>query len=380
MKQLTYNKNYYKMLKEAFEKVEDQGLKINIDPAASYISNFTLLQPEVEEDPERYLLFSSGDIYASTVFSTYPSINEVKFGKPIADRHAIDVFDNFIIISIADGCGMGELPAKVSRIACEKFKEFLISDLNGKKLPKQIYESMLKAIAYVQTEIVNSADDIVSIGLTTFLGCVIFKIKGEVDKYAVAYINIGDCRGLLMRPKNDICWELVSGYKSRVDVCDARGRLGPADGDCFDLGNFSCGMSICLAGDVLLLMTDGVYDNFDPNVLGKSPQDYGINKTAWDESIPEHRKKRNEIFYSLLKELYTEPSAVKLTQNIYDFVVEKTSGARQQKIDNQIGKYGFNIVPGKMDHSTFCSLILSEEMFQIKSVEEEELDIPPDMM
>ena len=239
---------------------------------------------------------------------------------------------------------------------------------------------MLKAVAYIHTELISSAENFLEIGLTTFLGCVICKIKGEAEKYAVMYINIGDCRGLLMRPKNDICWELVSGYKSRIDVTDARGRLGPCDGDKPDLGNFSCGMNICMAGDILLLMTDGIYDNFDPNVLGKSPQEYGIYVMSWDDSIPEHRKKRNEIFYSLLKELYTEPSAAKLTSNIYDFVVEKTSGARQQKIDNQIGKYGFNIVPGKMDHSTFVSLILNEELFKIKGVEEEELDIPPDMM
>ena len=380
MKPLNYDKSYYKMLKDAFDQQEDQNIKITLEPPSTQIPKFHLLQPEVEEDPERYLLYRSNEQYASAIFSTYPSVDEKKFGKPIADTHSIDIYENCIIVSIADGCGTGELPSKASKLACEKFKEFLMIDIVGKKLPKQIFDSMLKAVAYIQTELINSAENFLEIGLTTFLGCVICKIKGEAEKYAVMYINIGDCRGLLMRPKNDICWELVTGYTSRVDVTDARGRLGPCETDKPDLSNFSTGIDICMSGDILLLMTDGIYDNFDPNVLGKTPQDYGLHEDKWSDSVTEHRKKRNEIFYSLLKELYKEPNAYSLVNNIYDFVVEKTSGARQQKIDNQITRYGFHIIPGKMDHSTFVSLILNEELFKIKGVEEEELDIPPDMM
>lgn len=379
MKTLTYDKTFYKLIKDTYEKQEEINLKIVFDPPNCCTPKFSMLQPQVEEDPERYLIYSAGDNFASTVFSTYPCINEKKIGKPIADTHAIDVFENFIIVSIADGCGMGTLPSIASKTSCQKFRDFLSVELNGKKTIKQVIDTMMKALAYVQTELIAGAEDIHSVGLTTFLGCVILKIKND-DKYAIVYVNIGDCRGVIMRPKSNMCWELVSGYQPRVDVTNACGRLGPTDIDSPDLANFSCGVNVCVTGDNLVLMTDGIYDNFDPNVLGKTPQDYGINKMQWDETIPEHRKKRNEVLFSHLRELYTEPSAVKLTEKVYDYVVSRTSGARQQKIDNQIGKYGFDIVPGKMDHSTFVSLVLTDEMFNIKGVEEEELDIPPDMM
>ena len=253
-------------------------------------------------------------------------------------------------------------------------------ELNGKKTPKQVLDSLLKAIAYIQTELVQSADDIISVGLTTFLGCVILKVKGEPDKYAIAYVNIGDCRGLLVRKNDGVCRDLVLNYNARIDVTNACGRLGPADSDMFDLSNFSCGINFCMTGESLILMSDGISDNFDPNVLGKSPLDYGINKPVWDETIPEHKKKRNEIFYSFVREMYTDPSPLKLTLNVYNFIVDKTSGTRQQKIDNQLGKYGFNIVPGKMDHSTLSTIVISNEIFKIRSTESEELDIPPDMM
>ncbi|KAL7720139.1 PPM-type phosphatase domain-containing protein [Entamoeba marina] len=368
------------MIKDVYDNQEELNMKLVIDPPNCYTPQYSLQIPQQEEDPEVYYTHHTDSTYASTIFSTYPTINEKKFGKPIADTHAIEVFDNFIILSIADGCGMGSLPSDAAQLACKSFKDFLSVELNGKKSPKQIIQVLLQSIAYIQTELIASGEDIHSVGLTTFLGCVILKIKGEDDKFAVAYVNVGDCRGVVMRPRSNICWELVSGYKPRIDVTNACGRLGPTDDDKPDLSNFACGMSICMSGDNLILMSDGIYDNFDPNVLGKSPQDFGINKNVWDETIPEHRKKRNEIFYSLLRELHTEVSPISLTQNVYDFVVEKTSGARQQKIDNQLGKYGFNIVPGKMDHSTFVSLVLSNDMFSIRSTIEEELDIPPDMM
>ncbi|KAL7719133.1 PPM-type phosphatase domain-containing protein [Entamoeba marina] len=345
------------MVKDVYDTQEELNIKLVIDPPNSTLQ-YSLLFPKQEEDPEVYYTYQYENTYASTVFSTYPTIKEKKFGKPIADTHAIDVFDNYIILSIADGCGMGSLPAAASKLACKSFRDYLSVELNGKKSPKQIVQALAQSIAYIQTELIASGEDIHSVGLTTFLGCVILKIKGEDDKFVVAYVNVGDCRGVVMRSMSNICWELVSGYKPRIDVTNACGRLGPTDDDKPDLSNFTCGMSICMSGDNLILMSDGIYDNFDPNVLGKSPQDFGINKNVWDETIPEHRKKRNEIFYSLLRELHTEVSP----------------------INNQLGKYGFNIVPGKMDHSTFVSLILSNDMFNIKSTIEEELDIPPDMM
>ncbi|ELP93963.1 hypothetical protein EIN_181100 [Entamoeba invadens IP1] len=299
MKQLLYDKSYFKMVKEAYDKTEENNLRIVFDPPNCYAPHFSFLQPQIEEDPERYLLYSNTDVYASTIFSTYPSINESKFGKPIADTHAIDIFDNFVVLSIADGCGMGRLPSSASKLACQKFRDYIAVEMNGKKTPKQVVEVLLKSVAYIQTELVGSDEDIHCVGLTTFLGCVILKIKGDADKFAVAYVNVGDCRGILMRPKSNICWELVSGYKSRIDVTNACGRLGPTDVDKPDLGNFSCGINICMTGDNLLLMTDGVYDNFDPNVLGKSPQDFGINKMTWDETIPEHRKRETKFFIRL---------------------------------------------------------------------------------
>jgi len=384
MKALNFDKKYLKALKEACTNQEEQNLKIQFEPPVGSIPHFSLLTPqdrgEEDEDIETYYAAHCSDVYASTVFSTYPTIKEKKFGKPIADCHEVDVFDNYLILSIADGCGMGNLPAEASKLTCKKFKEYLSIELIGKKTPKQVIDVLLKSIAYVQTELVNSSDDIIQVGLTTFLGCVILKIKGEPDKYAIGYVNVGDCRGVLLRKSNDICWELVSGYKARIDVTNSCGRLGPSDSDMFDLSNFSCGMTICMSGDSLSLMSDGISDNFDPNVLGKTPQDYGINKQVWDESIPEHRKKRNEIFYSIVKELYTDPSPIKFTLNVYNFIVDKTSGTRQQKIDNQVGKYGFNIVPGKMDHCTIATIVVNDEIFKIREVEMEELDIPPDMM
>ena len=70
---------------------------------------------------------------------------------------------------------------------------------------------------------------------------------------------------------------------TRKTVCDARdsgGRLGPANNEkaadplyCADLSNLSLFGLPCEEGDLIVLMTDGVHDNLDPQHLGKRPVD-----------------------------------------------------------------------------------------------------------
>ena len=55
---------------------------------------------------------------------------------------------------------------------------------------------------------------------------------------------------------------------SMRDMRDALGALGPVDGQNPELNNLTCSMTICEAGDVVFLTSDGVSDNFDP-VVGK---------------------------------------------------------------------------------------------------------------
>lgn len=72
------------------------------------------------------------------------------------------------------------------------------------------------------------------------------------------------------------------------DPRDPGGRLGPqlSPGEP-DLRNLTLGQALLDEGDFLLLCTDGVHDNLDPELLGLQPSDVGVKAKAWDELTPE---------------------------------------------------------------------------------------------
>jgi len=74
------------------------------------------------------------------------------------------------------------------------------------------------------------------------------------------------------------------------DPTDPGGRLGPSStngkmeesGVLPDLRNLSLYFHEFEEGDLLLLMSDGVHDNLDPQILGYSPLSFGIPCESWD--------------------------------------------------------------------------------------------------
>lgn len=48
-----------------------------------------------------------------------------------------------------------------------------------------------------------------------------------------------------------------------------------------DLRNLEILSAPCKEGDILLFLSDGVHDNFDPQTLGKLPKDLGLEGREW---------------------------------------------------------------------------------------------------
>lgn len=93
------------------------------------------------------------------------------------------------------------------------------------------------------------------------------------------------------------------------NVSDCGGRLGPIvpeKGSEPDLGNLTVDSVIVDEGDIIFLVSDGVHDNLDPQLLGNSPMDLGCPLQCWpgsrtrDESEPVGPVRKNsESYYSL---------------------------------------------------------------------------------
>lgn len=94
------------------------------------------------------------------------------------------------------------------------------------------------------------------------------------------------------------CSDITDGNRMNLtDPRDPGGRLGPytrQGGP--DLRNFDIFSKVCKTGDILLLCSDGVHDNFDPqhlgsllfssfltDIKGKLPRELGIDADTWDD-------------------------------------------------------------------------------------------------
>lgn len=88
-------------------------------------------------------------------------------------------------------------------------------------------------------------------------------------------------------PRARTCTDVTAGNRNNLsDPRDPGGRLGPqarnGGPDLRNLELYSVGL---VPGDILLLFSDGVHDNFDPQNLGKMPTDIGLSYPDWD-SVP----------------------------------------------------------------------------------------------
>ena len=103
-------------------------------------------------------------------------------------------------------------------------------------------------------------------------------------------VNLGDCKLFLIDSETlqvtDLTAEARAGAKSAKDP---GGRIGPRDDQTPepDLRNLSTQVTLCHEGDILLMVSDGVHDNFDPEMRGMSPLQAGVadatSSTTWSE-------------------------------------------------------------------------------------------------
>ncbi|EDR26684.1 hypothetical protein EDI_272000 [Entamoeba dispar SAW760] len=373
------DKTLSKLFKTAFEKQKEESYEERFITPDTTNLLFHNISPSEEKTPEEYFIHYS-KYYANVCFSTYPVMNGAKFGKPIADCTMIDVYKNMVIMSIADGCGMGSRPAKSARVACEKFSEYITSEVPKEKTIDKVLRIINDSMAYVQENILLTEDSPMDAGLTTFQGVVVLRVDSTT--FAVCYVNIGDCRGLLVHRTNEKCEELVEGYSTRVDVKTTGGRLGPVEGEQPELDNYRCGVQFVQPGTSIIIMTDGICDNFDIRMFNDSPKDCGLPGEEWSDDNSTQTEKRKQELYQSLITLYLEPSLVQLCQNVYDFVVDKTQEQRTLKIEASKTKSktpNNQILHGKMDHSTLCVLVLNDGLFTKTTLNQLGLEIPNSM-
>ena len=103
-------------------------------------------------------------------------------------------------------------------------------------------------------------------------------LNGQIDEkrdWAFVFGSVGDCKVFLYNPSSTAVTDITSSNRTDSEsAADCGGRLGPCDRDGKpDLRNLFVGSATVRRNDLILIVSDGVHDNLDPELLGKHPRD-----------------------------------------------------------------------------------------------------------
>ena len=234
--------------------------------------------------PHFFEVASMDDVFASVCFSTYPIKNGTRHGDPIADRVYTQLYAAGTIAVISDGCGWGvrsmEAAANTERLVASRV--FFREGMTIRDLGHVLVE------LFADIHLTNIRENK---GSTTSAIVATAQIP---DGFFGVVLSVGDCSTFLVR---DAAVVRLSGEVRRdmEDISNSRGRLGgrvAPELDGSELRGFACDEN-----DAILLMTDGMYDNFDPQCEGISPGQVGLR--SW-RSSDGARKKEEMLLKKLL--------------------------------------------------------------------------------
>ena len=180
-------------------------------------------------------------------------------------------------------------------------------------------------------------------------------------KWLFIYGNVGDCKVFLYSKKSKNVKDVTfnSRYNS-LHVADCGGRLGPvcANGGP-DMRNFCVSYCTVHVDDLVIVVSDGVHDNLDPQYLGISPKslDIDVLDDDWenvdiDLSNQVKQTFREQKLLSVIHDTNLSPNSV--CDALIRYSKDITAAGRQFMEDNPSLELptDYCTYPGKMDHSS----------------------------
>jgi hypothetical protein len=211
----------------------------------------------------------------------YPRYNNTQQpqGSPIADRYAIRHFANATVASIADGCGWGNRPRLAATAAQRTFIEYVSANTAQANNVTDVADVLARAFAAAH-QAIRETDQ--TPGTTTLLGGIVLESSESNNQLEFVCVSVGECKALRYDLNARRVVEITQNAQ-RNDARDPGGRLGPFQNGDPDLRNLDAFSSSCNHGDIIIMLTDGVYENFDPEVRGLRPRDLpGLVGDLWN--------------------------------------------------------------------------------------------------
>jgi hypothetical protein len=194
-------------------------------------------------------------------------------------------------------------------------------------------------------------------------------IKDQFDgNWVFILANIGDCKAYKYSTKSKKMEEITKETRrdSPCDASDCGGRIGPYINNNPDLRNLSMNITHCCKGDIIIVCTDGVHDNFDPEMQGKTPREAGLEVDHWDDrsnykQILQCKSKYALQFMENLLSDCEEVTPKIICEKFTNYCTYLTHSSRSY-LENNMKKLpaDYRLFPGKMDHTSVIAVRVGE--------------------
>ena len=190
-------------------------------------------------------------------------------------------------------------------------------------------------------------------------------------KWALLFANVGDCKVYVCSKETKEIKDITKDNRLDADNAkDCGGRLGPyREGGTPDLRNLSLFYHTVYDGDIIIILSDGVHDNLDPEMLGLSPIDVlscikskteiEVVANQWSEMDKEQRNQTKTSFResqlaTIIGDKFDTISCTQINQLLMNYCRNITVRSRMFMEQNPFIELpdDYNLFPGKMDHST----------------------------
>jgi len=245
----------------------------------------------------------------------------------------------------------GPKPLEAARLATTTFMEEARKNYDKFTTVRETGRYLLRSFLNAHTKILEAPlargiNDIWETGTTTLLGGVVLEVDDEdAAKHDSPYIficaSIGDCKAFFCCAETGQVTDITTGTRppsAITNVNDPGGRLGPYVGKegSADLRNLSLFAMPAHAGDIVLLVTDGVYDNLDPQQLGISVEEAKLDAPAWEQADAHAAEKAKDIYRTVLISKKLKEMCAEVAQDADDDKGKKKK--KNDKIDiRQLG-------------------------------------------
>lgn len=300
-----------------------------------------------------------GEFACAKSISNYPTVNGRPYreGDPICDRYFLKLFENRIIVGVADAHNWGLNSRKASKRAISQFIQHMEECHKELNDLKSVGPILLASLALSHQRIQENHLN-VEIPQETRSVCICGGVLLENDlhnnsqssdnnleynsPFFFAFAIVGDvkCYHYSKKSKSLTCYG--SPYYNQF-----KGFIGGTGNP--ELSKIIVKYIPCDEEDLIMILTSGASDNFDPIVQGKDISEFSSENHEVKHSLID------EYSLNYVKNLIGEsPVVYTVVESILNATEEITKISREFMEANPHGKLNHDpsIHPGRMDHAT----------------------------